>query len=104
MHSLSLFYLHTHESMEKLKQGDVREIVEITEKQNPALAALSISLLFLSFIRPYIFSATLQYLHQWKCSALSVSSVLPLLFDPLTAIADFYRALQKAPHCHLILM
>lgn len=63
MHSLSLFYLHTHESMEKLKQRDVREIVEITEKQNPTLAALSILPNFLVIHTPsYIFSAILQYL------------------------------------------
>lgn len=59
MHSLSLFYLHTHESMEKLKQRDVSEIVEITEKQNPTPAALSILPNFPVVHAPsYIFSAS----------------------------------------------
>ena len=63
MHSLSLFYLHTHESIEKLKQRDISEIVEIMEKQNPTPATLSILPNFLSIHTiSYMFSAILQYL------------------------------------------
>ena len=54
-------YLHTHESIEKLKQRDISEIVEIMEKQNPTPAALSILPNFLSIhMISYIFSAILQ--------------------------------------------
>lgn len=48
--------------MEKLKQRDISEIVEITEKQNPTPAALSILPNFLVVrTSSYVFSATLQY-------------------------------------------